>query len=178
MRMKHHTVRILVVAASLGTAAACGPGATSEAEIEKDPTPAPVSKSWLRGTTDERFETVTRHLRGLDMAMVEIGYRYQELYWAGVESNWEYADYQLTKLRLSLANALERRPKRRASAEKLFLPLLDDMKRAVVGKERARFEENFARLTAACNSCHSAESVASFRVDVPTERPSPIRAPR
>lgn len=139
---------------------------------------APAKNNWIHGDSGQRWTTVERHLRGLDVAMVEIGYRYQELYWAGVESNWEYADYQLTKLRLSLANALERRPKRRASAEKLFLPLLDDMKRAVVGKERAGFEENFARLTAACNSCHSAESVASFRVDVPTERPSPIRAPR
>ena len=73
--------------------------------------------------------------------MVEIGYRYQEFYWAGMDSNWEYADYQLTKMKLSLENALERRPKRRPSAEELFLPSLDEMKRAVATGQRGAFAE-------------------------------------
>ena len=73
--------------------------------------------TWIRGDSQERWTTVERHLRGLDIAMVEIGYRYQELYWAGVDSNWEYATYQAKKIGLALENALERRPKRRASAK-------------------------------------------------------------
>jgi hypothetical protein len=137
-----------------------------------------TANTWIHGDSSERWTTVARQLRGLDVAMVEMGYRYQELYWAGVDSNWEYADYQLTKMKLSLENALERRPKRRSSAEQLFLPLLDEMKGAGARKGRIGFEEAFARLTAACNSCHVAERVANFHVDQPADRPSPIRAPR
>jgi hypothetical protein len=110
--------------------------------------------------------------------MVEIGYRYEELYWAGVDSNWDYADYQITKVKLSLENALERRPKRRASAEELFLPLLDELERAAATRERAAFEEAFHVLTTGCNSCHVAEGVESFHVEPPSVRQSPIRAPR
>jgi hypothetical protein len=110
--------------------------------------------------------------------MVEIGYRYEELYWAGMDSNWEYADYQLTKMKLSLENALERRPKRRSSAEELFLPSLDELERAAAKRERAAFEEAFGGLTSGCNSCHVAEGVASFHVEPPSVRQSPIRAPR
>jgi hypothetical protein len=133
--------------------------------------------TWIQGDSRERWATVARQLRGLDVAMVEMGYRYQELYWAGADANWEYADYQLRKLELSLETALERRPKRRSSAEALFLPSLGDMNQAIAGKERLGFDEAFAGLTAACNSCHSAEGVESFRVERPADRPSPIRAP-
>ncbi len=135
-------------------------------------------KGWIHGDSGQRWQTVEKQLRGLDVAMVEIGYRYEELYWAGMDSNWEYADYQVTKVKLSLENALERRPKRRSSAEDLFLPVLDEMKRAVATRERAAFEEAFGELTASCNSCHVAEGVASFHVELPAGRQSPIRTPR
>jgi hypothetical protein len=134
--------------------------------------------SWIEGDSNERWAAMARHLRGLDVAMVEIGYRYGELYWAGADANWEYADYQLTKMSLTLENALVRRPKRRRSAEELFVPSLDKMKGAIAGKERRGFDEAFAGLTVACNSCHAAEGVKSFHVERSTDRPSPIRAPR
>jgi hypothetical protein len=51
--------------------------------------------TWLRGDTDARFATVEKHLRGFDATMVEVGYRYVELYWAGRDANWSYADYQI-----------------------------------------------------------------------------------
>jgi CRISPR/Cas system CSM-associated protein Csm2 small subunit len=137
-----------------------------------------VRSGWIQGDSGQRWQTVEKQLRGLDVAMMEIGYRYEELYWAGVDSNWEYADYQLTKIRLSLENALDRRPKRRASSEEKFFPSLDEMKRAADTRKRAAFEEAFGRLTASCNSCHVAEGVASFHVEPPSVRRSAIRAPR
>ncbi len=138
----------------------------------------PRDGTWIRGDAGTRWTTVARHLRGLDAAMVEIGYRYQELYWAGTDSNWEYAEYQLKKIDLALENALERRPKRRASAEELFVSSSRELKRAIALKQRPEFDKRFAGMTAACNSCHVAERVASFHVEPPTGRQSPIRAPR
>jgi hypothetical protein len=133
---------------------------------------------WLRGNSHERWTAVERHLRGLDVAMMEIGYRYQELYWAGVDSNWEYADYQVKKIDLALENALERRPKRRASTGPEFVPALGEVKQAIVLKDLAEFEDAFEGMSAACNSCHAAEGVASFHVEPPSDRRSSIRAPR
>jgi hypothetical protein len=134
--------------------------------------------AWIRGDSHERWTTVAKHLRGLDVAMVEIGYRYGELYWAGVDSNWEYADYQVKKIALALENALERRPKRRASSELLFAPALGELEQAIGSKNRDAFTERFEGLSAACNACHAAEGVASFHVEPPTDRQSSIRAPR
>jgi hypothetical protein len=79
------------------------------------------SGEWLRGDVDARFAQVARHLCGLDMAMVEIGYRYGELYHAGRNGNWDFAAYQRGKIELALANGVARRPKRAASARMLEL---------------------------------------------------------
>ena len=43
---------------------------------------------WLKGDNDRKFETISKHFRGFDMAMMEVGYRYTELYWAGQDQNW------------------------------------------------------------------------------------------
>ena len=135
----------------------------------------PENATWIQGDSSARWTTVARHLRGLDVAMVEIGYRYQELYWAGEDSNWEYADYQLKKINLALENALERRPKRRASSQALFLPSSKELEQAIALKERPRFDKGFSAMTAACNVCHVAENIASFHVVPPTHRQSSIR---
>jgi hypothetical protein len=139
---------------------------------------AAEKNTWIRGNSQERWTTVGRHLRGLDVAMVEIGYRYQELYWAGVDLNWEYANYQVKKIDLALENALERRSKRRASASALFAPALQEVEQAIALRERPAFGQAFERMTAACNSCHAAEGVASFYVGAPSDRTSSIRTPR
>lgn len=66
--------------------------------------------------------------------MVETGYRYQELYWAGQDQNWEYADYQIEKIKIAIENGLERRPKRAKSAEHLLTYILPEMKKALIVK--------------------------------------------
>jgi hypothetical protein len=72
---------------------------------------------WINGTEQEKLETIENQFRGFDMAIIETGYRYQELYWAGQDENWDYADYQIEKIRKAIENGLERRPKRAKSSE-------------------------------------------------------------
>lgn len=132
------------------------------------------SDRWLADDLDARWASVEKQFRGLDVAMIEIGYRYQELYWSGQEGNWPYAGYQVSKLRLALENALERRPRRSPSAEAIFLPTLDEMARAVESEDLVRFDQTFSGLTSACNACHNAEGVPTFYVRTPGERASTI----
>ncbi len=138
---------------------------------------APPPAGWIQGSSHQRWQAMERQLRGLDVAMLEIGQRYQELYWSGSERAWPYAGYQAAKIRLALENALERRPKRRASAEAVFVSALDEIARAIAEQQGSRFDAAFEHLTAACNQCHGAEGVATFRVAPPRERRSLIHAP-
>lgn len=131
--------------------------------------------TWITGTEAEQINTIEKQLRGFDNAMVETGYRYQELYWAGQDQNWEYADYQLEKIKLAIENGLQRRPKRAKSAEHFLNDALPQMKKSVQSKDTAVFNQGFKTLTINCNSCHTMEKVPFFNVQIPTQRQSPIQ---
>lgn len=136
----------------------------------------PVGRDgWLKGTTNEKLETVSRQLRGLDMAMVETGYRYQELYWAVQDTNWRYAHYQLEKLKSAMEYAIVRRPKREHPAQYYLNVALPAMENALDTRDVMVFEKQFIDLTKTCNDCHKDQNVDYYKVKPPIHRQSPIR---
>jgi len=142
--------------------------------IEEEKT-ANGKDNWLKGNDFEKFDVVAKQLRGFDMTMVETGYRYQELYWAGKDQNWEYANYQIQKIKKTIANGLQRRPKRGESAQHFLNVSLPEIERVINTKDTLNFNNSFRTLTNACNNCHTKENVSFFAVKTPIYRPSPIR---
>jgi len=135
-----------------------------------------ASQDWLRGTVDERFALVSKHLRGFDMAMVEVGHRYTELYWAGRDRNWGYAEYQLGKIETTVANGVERRPARGTSARMLD-GAVSTVRTAIQRRDGVAMDAALTTLTSACNACHQAERVPFIHVQPPSMRISPAGAP-
>lgn len=131
--------------------------------------------AWITGNEKEKLTIIEQQFRGFDQAMVETGYRYQELYWAAQDNNWEYAHYQLTKLKLAIKNGLQRRPKRASSAQHFLKSVLPVVEQAIVSKDTILFEKKFQMLTNNCNNCHAMEKVSFFNVQPPIYRTSPIR---
>jgi hypothetical protein len=142
------------------------------------PASVPEDARWLleRMTDDERFVRVATHLRGFDVAMVETGYRYGELYWASRDRNWDYAAYQLRKIETAVANGVERRPLRAPSARMLD-GAVAGARHAVTRRDAAALDAAFANLTAVCNACHQAEQVPFIRVQPPMVRASVVHEP-
>jgi hypothetical protein len=138
--------------------------------------PAPKSgAAWLAADPEPRALQLERQLRGFDVAMLETGHRYVELYWAGQDQNWDAAAYQLLKIRLAIENGLERRPQRATSARPFLAGQLVALEAAVAERSAAAFATRFRELTAACNDCHAAEAVPFFEIHPPATRVSPIR---
>jgi hypothetical protein len=134
--------------------------------------------NWLSRDQDEQRLQLERHLRGFDVAMMEVGHRYRELYWAGEDANWDAAAYQLQKLRLAIENGLERRPKRASSARPFLEGPLTAMDAAVAARDPQHFAARFQDLTAGCNACHAKEQVPFFEILPPEVRVSPMRRGR
>jgi hypothetical protein len=145
---------------------------------EEDLLTQPIgSQDWLTGNLEEKLETITNHLRGFDMAMVETGYRHVELYWAGQDENWAYAEYQVEKLHLAIERGLERRPARAQSAQQYLELALPEMEEAVKERNKELFNRTFETFTQSCNACHHAEQVPHFNVRIPENRITGIRMP-
>lgn len=138
-------------------------------------TPAP--EGWLTGELPEKFEKIARQLRGLDMTMVEVGYRFVELYFAGEDRNWPYARYQVEKMDLTLRLGLERRPQRAPSARPFLEEDLPAVLEAVEKEDLELFRQQMERLRSSCMTCHVLEDVPHFTVEFPQTRVSPMRGP-
>lgn len=133
---------------------------------------------WISPDPDEQRLQLERQLRGFDVAMMETGYRYVELYWAGRDANWDAAGYHAGKIRLAIENGLERRPKRAASAQPFLAGPLAATEAAIAARDPEPFAERFEVLTAGCNACHASEKVPFFEVRPPDHRLSPLRRDR
>jgi hypothetical protein len=136
----------------------------SRPQTEQPPTPA--SESWLKGTPDQKFAQIERHLRGLDQAMAEVGYRYGELLTAAKTRNWDYAQYQTEKIELSLKLAVERRPKRLKSSQPFLNEDLPRVLAAVKQRDGDQLDQALARLHDGCVQCHKNENVLYFKDSV------------
>lgn len=143
------------------------------------PTNAEVPKmkaGWLSQLPpDEQIAAIDRQLRGFDAAMFEVNYRYIETYFGAIEGNWDYALYTAEKIDWAIRNGFERRPKRKANAEGIFLngpypKLLEAIKK----KDIALFKQRFDELRTACNTCHAAEKVPFIHVGVPSIKQTPL----
>jgi hypothetical protein len=157
-------------------ALACDQQVTPEQKsARRSPEPA-KAEGWLRGDVDERFALVSKHLRGFDMAMVEVGYRYTELYWAGRDGNWGYAEYQLGKIETAIANGVERRPDRAASA-RMLEGAVTTVRGAIERRDEPAMNAALIAFTATCNACHQAERVPFITIAPPALRISPVQFP-
>ncbi len=129
---------------------------------------------WIVGNEQEKLELIESQLRGFDKTMVEVGYRYQELYWGGQDQNWEYAIYQLKKIEKSIRQGLVRRPKRAESAQYFLNEVIPEVQSAIDAKDTLLFNQSFEVMRTNCNNCHVMEKVPTFTVQIPTFRQSPI----
>ena len=86
MKFKVHAVALVgFVVGAVSALALSQLAGESRQTAPPQPTTGPEASStdWLTGSPDEKFAQIERHLRGLDMSMTEIGYRYDELMQAG-----------------------------------------------------------------------------------------------
>ncbi len=130
---------------------------------------------WLTGDVQQKFETVASHLGGFGRAMWEVDYRYQELYWAGQDENWQYAAHQTEELEEALEDGLERRPARTESAQHFLTVALPGLEEAIEKRDPELFESRFNVFMNTCNSCHALEGMQFISVRIPTDRRSSVR---
>jgi hypothetical protein len=93
--------------------------------------------------------------------MWQIGYRYEQVYRAIVDQNWELGTHHWGKLRDVLNVALMKRPNRTPNAEAMFLnstwKALDD---ALKSGNPTSARQTFLTEREACMACHVAEGMA------------------
>ena len=179
---RRHIRLAMVILAAIGlvTLGAVAAWTVAMAQHQHTPSMQGMEKpDWLvKLAPAARTEAIQRQLRGFETTMVEVAYRYTEMYWGGMDGNWEYAAHMHEELGKALALGLERRPVYRKSAEQLFLKgAFVQMGEAIQKKDAGLFKERIETLRASCSACHVAEKHAFIKIAVPTVRHNPIEKP-
>ena len=170
----HLLVALVVAALFVGLGAAAGWEAARAQHMHNHM--AMNKPGWLlRLSPDARPAAIERQLRGFDTTMPEVAYRYTEMYWGGVDGNWDYAAHQAQNLVTALTLGLERRPEYKKNADALFLKgAFPPVMEAIKAKDPEAFKQRIDTLRAACTACHAAESHPFIKIGVPTVRLTPL----
>lgn len=130
------------------------------------------SANWLLDARDdtERFRRIQIYAGGTYEQMWQIGYRYEQVYRAIVDENWQLGLHHWGKLRDVLNVALMKRPNRTPNAEAIFLnsnwALLEQ---ALRSEDAEASRATFLTERGVCMACHAAESMP-FLNDTPIFR--------
>lgn len=144
------------------------PGARGESRLPKgirgleEGQTKPPSPNWLLDAKDdqERFRRIQIYAGGSDQQMWQVGYRYQQVYHAIVDQNWELGVHHWTKLRDVLNVALMKRPFRTPNAEAMFLDTAwPHLYEALKAKDPVKAREAFLVERSTCMACHIAEKM-------------------
>ncbi|MGH6711162.1 MAG: hypothetical protein ACREEK_19595 [Bradyrhizobium sp.] len=100
------------------------------------------------------------------MTMIQL--RHIKLWYAGEAKNWVAADYEVDRIEESLVKAVVLYNSIPMEYTANVDEALVDIRAATKTKNSEGFVRGFARLTAACNSCHTGGNVGFIRIGVPT----------
>ena len=137
-----------------------------------------TSSQWLMDTnsTEDKFKKIQTQLRGFDLAMIEVGYRFNSFYFALKDKNYDLANYQFDKIKKAIDNGTVRRPKRKNNSQIMFLDTqYKNMKKALDKKDSRLIWQEYNNTKVSCNACHVAENVPFIKVIDPQYRWQPIK---
>ena len=121
----------------------------------------PTNQFLLDARTDEeRFRRLQILAGGTDQQMWQMGYRWEQVYRAIIDRNWELGTYHWGKLRDVFNVALMKRPNRTPNAESMFLTNeWQKLDAAMKAKDAAAAQKEFLAERNACLQCHVAEGM-------------------
>ncbi len=130
---------------------------------------------WAGEDLQEVIQNLESQLGGFDQTMIQTNYRYNELYWAGQDENWGYAEYQLDEMLENLEKGFIRRPERQASSVQFVDQAAPRLLQAIQSGDKNAFDAAFERFASSCNTCHGMEDVAFIQVVIPEVRTSLVK---
>lgn len=108
---------------------------------------------------------------GFGEFMSGIQVHHAKLWFAGLNQNWELADFEVHEMMEGLENIRKYQPERKESEKIPTLnPAIEGVNAAIQKKDAAAFKSSYDALTTACNDCHRSVNYGFNLVKTP-ERP-------
>lgn len=129
---------------------------------------------WLGNNPNEIYPNIEEQFQGFSRTMTEVAYRYHELYWAGMDQNWPYAEYHREHIVEALEQGFVRRPEHEEAAAPFVNVSLPRIHQTIESGQLQDFTAAFDEMIITCNVCHKMRDVPFINVVIPRERHSNV----
>ncbi len=115
--------------------------------------------------------------------MMDVGYHFANLWFAGQKQNWPLAKFYLDETRSHLRWAVRIIPVRKIKAGDLDLggileavdsAMLGEIQKAIQAEDIPRFNDTYRRTLEGCYDCHKASEKPYLRPQIPEQPPASL----
>lgn len=109
---------------------------------------------------------------GFGEFMSGIQVHHAKLWFAGINNNWELADFEIHEI-MEVVDAIKKYQPERVESRSVPMiePALDSVSAAIKQKNITQFKSSFVLLTNTCNTCHKAVNYSFNEVKIPESPP-------
>ena len=117
-------------------------------------------------------ELANVHKPGFGAIMGNIQTHHYKLWYAGINKNWELAEFEIHEIKEGLED-IEKFQKDRLENEQMFMiePALDSISKVVENKNLVKFKGSYKFLTESCNACHKETKYEFIIITIPKGNP-------
>ncbi len=116
---------------------------------------------WRKNSSHEqKLINLVKVIPSTSDLMIQMGERYRNLYWAGKQGKWQFAQYQLEEMGGLIKTLKITRPKRAASIKESFGHAFEPVEAAIKNKNWGQFSRSFETMRSHCIACHKANNHA------------------
>jgi hypothetical protein len=119
-----------------------------------------------------RQKLATTYKPGFGEFMSGIQVHHAKLWFAGINNNWDLADFEVHEITEALENLQIFQVERKETKSlPMMNPALDSVNNAIQQKDPVLFKKSYTLLTASCNDCHKAVDYSFNEVKIPDTPP-------
>ncbi len=114
-----------------------------------------ISGDWRKSGSDkDKLNNVVKVIPSTADIMFQMGERYRNLYWAGKQGKWEFAEYQTEEIQSLIKKLMITRPERAATAQAFMQHAFAGYEEAIKQKSWVKFKAAFEHMREQCMTCH------------------------
>lgn len=106
--------------------------------------------------------------------MIEMGSRYQNLYWAAKKGQWQFAKYQAEEMKSLFKKLMITRPGRARTTKVFLKAVYPNIIVATESQDWDRFSKSFKHMQQQCIQCHKVNKHGFIILGIPGQTTSPI----
>jgi hypothetical protein len=134
---------------------------------------AHAEDTWLKGSTDEKLDTLAKLQPGLGTVMIEYSTRITNMYYAAKGGNWGFAEYQLQEAKEIQEVGETTRPKRAQALKNFESKYLDPLEKTLQARDFKSFDAAFSETVDGCNNCHKDAHYGFIKYELPSAALTP-----